>query len=123
MPKPPPKQYPPFEEAVILWECDFPSRPDLLESLLKERIELKATKDAADIREKEINNSLLAFFNANRIPGVKYEGYTVAKKSGNSVNISKESLLKAGVAKEVIEACINRTPWDTVECRMGKGTE
>lgn len=119
MPKNPPKEYTPFEDAMILWECDFPSKPELLESLIKERIALKDIQDTAKEREKEINASLLAFFNANRIPGVKYEGFTIAKKSGVSVNISKESLLKAGVSKETIEACISRTPWDTVECRVG----
>lgn len=115
-----PKQYTAFEEAQILWECDFPSRPELLESLLKERIQNKETKDMLEVREKEINNSLMAFYDNNRIPGVVYDGYTVSKKSGASVNISKEALILEGVSPETIEKCIKRTPWDTVECRKDK---
>ena len=120
MPKKTPVEYPQFEEAQILWECDFPSRPELLESLLKERIWLKQKSDDMKIREKEINNSLLAFFTGNRIPGVKYEGYTISKKSGAAATINREALLKEGVAVEVIDRCISRTPWETVECREGK---
>lgn len=113
-------EYPPFEEVQILWECDFPSKPDLLESLIKERIRLKEGADAIESRVKEINNSLLAFYTNNGLPGVKYEGYTVAKKSGSQTSINREALVLAGVSVEVIDACIKRTPWETVECREDK---
>ena len=120
MSKKPKTEYPPFQEAVILWECDFPSRPDLLESLLKERIANKVEADRLEARDKEINASLPAFYDGNRIPGIVYEGYTVAKKSGAQVTVNREALLKAGVKAEVIEACVKRTPWTTVECREAK---
>ena len=116
----PKKQYPAFQEAQILWECDFPSKPDLLESLIRERIGLKQSIDLLEAREKEINTSLLAFFHNNRIPGVQYEGYTVSVKEGTQVTINREALLLAGAKKEVIDACMKRTPWETVECRKGK---
>ena len=117
----PKKVYPPFEEVQILWECDFPSKPELLESLLKERIENKEEQDKLKEREKEINNSLLAFFTDNRIPGVLYDGYTLSKKAGASATINREALMLEGVKAEVIDKCISRTPWETVECRKGKG--
>ena len=116
----PKKVYPPFEEVQILWECDFPTRPELLESLLKERIENKEEQDKLKEREKEINNSLLAFFTDNRIPGVLYDGYTLSKKAGASATINREALMLEGVKGEVINRCISRTPWETVECRKGK---
>ena len=119
----PKKVYPPFQEVQILWECDFPSRPELLEGLLKRRIHVKNELDRLKEMEKEINNSLLAFFNSNRIPGVMYEGYTVSKKAGASSTINREALLLAGVKSEVIDRCISRTPWETVECRKGKDAE
>ena len=114
------KVYSPFEEAQILWECDFPSKPELLESLTKERIENKTEQDRLKEREKEINTSLLAFFTNNRIPGVVYEGYTLSRKAGVSATINREALILAGVRVEVIDRCIARTPWETVECRKGK---
>ncbi len=117
----PKKQYPPFQDAQILWECDFPSRPELLESLLKERIRNKEEQDTLKAREKEINGSLLAFFNNNRIPGTVYDGYTLSVKAGNTVTLNKEALLLAGVKESVIAACVKSTPWETVECRKGKG--
>lgn len=119
----PKKVYPPFQEAQILWECDFPSKPDLLESLLKERIANKEEQDKLKEREKEINTSLLGFFKNNRIPGVVYEGYTLAKKAGASSTINREALMLAGVKSEVIDQCISRTPWETVECRENKGED
>jgi hypothetical protein len=120
MPKKPKTVYPPFQEAQILWECDFPSKPELLESLLRERIGLKQSIDLLEVREKEINVSLLAFFTNNRIPGTVYEGYTISKKSGASSTINREALMLAGVTAEVIDRCISRTPWETVECRENK---
>ena len=119
----PKKVYPPFQEAQILWECDFPNKPDLLESLLKERIANKEGQDQLKEREKEINASLLGFFKNNRIPGVVYEGYTLAKKAGASATINREALILAGVQSEVIDRCIARTPWETVECRENKGED
>ena len=116
----PKKVYPAFQEAQILWECDFPSKPELLESLLKERIDNKEEQDNLKEREKEINASLLGFFNNNRIPGVVYEGYTLSKKAGVSTTLNREALILAGVKVEVIDRCIARTPWETVECRKGK---
>jgi hypothetical protein len=116
----PKKVYPPFDEAQILWECDFPSKPKLLESLLKERISNKEEQDTLKEREKQINASLLGFFNNNRIPGVVYEGYTLSRKAGASATINREALMLAGVKAEVIDRCIARTPWETVECRKGK---
>ena len=116
----PKKVYPPFEEVQILWECDFPSRPELLESLLKERILNKESQDRLKEREKEINGSLLGFFTGNRIPGVVYEGYTLSKKFGASATINREALILAGVKSEVIDRCISHTPWETVECRENK---
>ena len=117
----PKKVYPPFQEAQILWECDFPNKPYLLESLLKERILNKEEQDTLKAREKEINTSLLGFFTNNRIPGVVYEGYTLSRKAGASATINREALMLAGVKAEVIDRCIARTPWETVECRKGKG--
>lgn len=117
----PKKVYPPFEEAQILWECDLPSRPELLESLIKERIGLQMSVKLLEEREKEINNSLLSFFRNNRIPGVRYDDYTLSVKDGSAATINREALLLAGVKNEVIDACIKRTPWETVECRKGKG--
>lgn len=119
----PKKQYPSFQEAAILWECDFPSKPELFHKLLRERVACKEQGDAIKEREKEINTSLLAFFKNNRIPGVQYEGYTVGVKEGAQVTINREALLLAGVKKEVIDACMKRTPWETVECRKGKESE
>ena len=54
----PKKVYPPFEEVQILWECDFPSRPELLESLLKERIENKEKQDK--LKEREVKEPVSA---------------------------------------------------------------
>ena len=119
----PKKVYPPFEEVQILWECDFPSKPELLEVLLKRRIDVKNELDRLKKLEKEINNSLLAFFTNNRIPGVMYEGYTLSKKSGASATINREALILAGVKSEVIDRCISHTPWETVECRENKGKD
>jgi hypothetical protein len=116
----PKKVYPAFQEVQILWECDFPSRPELLESLLKERIANKEEQDRLKEREREINGSLLAFFSSNRIPGVIYDGYTLSKKSGASSTINREALMLEGVKVEVIDRCISRTPWETVECRENK---
>lgn len=115
-----PKEYMPFEDAQILWELDFPSKPELLESLLKERLQVKADKDRATEREKELNVSLLAFFKNNSLPGVTYEGVTYSRKAGASVTVNKEALMKAGVSAEVIDQCVSKTPWETVECRVGK---
>lgn len=115
-----PKEYMAFEDAQILWELDFPSKPELLESLLKERLQVKLAKDTAEMREKEINNSLLAFLKNNRIDGVVYEGVTYSKKVGAAVTVNKEALMKAGVSAEVIEACVVKTPWEALECRAGK---
>lgn len=119
----PKKVYPAFEEVQILWECDFPSKPELLNKLLRERIACKEQGDAIKEREKEINNSLLAFFTSNRIPGVVYEKYTVLEKEGVSSTINREALILAGVQSEVIDRCVTRTPWKTVECRKNKGKE
>lgn len=119
----PKKVYPAFQEVQILWECNFPSRPELLELLLKERIANKQKQDTLKEREKEINNSLLAFFTDNRIPGVLYDGYTLSKKSGASATINREALMLEGVKAEIIDRCIARTPWETVECRKGKEHE
>ena len=116
----PKKVYPPFEEAQILWECDFPWRPELLESLLKERIANKEEQDILKAKEKVINTALLGFFNNNRIPGVVYEGYTLAEKAGASATVNREALILAGVKAEVIDRCIVHTPWETVECRKNK---
>lgn len=116
----PKKIYPAFQEVQILWECDFPSKPELLAELLNERIANKEEQDLLKEREKEINNSLLAFFAGNRIPGVVYDGYTLSKKAGASSTINREALILAGVASETIDRCISRTPWETVECRKGK---
>lgn len=115
--------YPPFQEAQILWECDFPSKPDLLEGLLSRRIHVKNEQDRLKEMEKEINTSLLAFFTNNRIPGVVYEGYTISKKSGASSTINREALMLAGVTAEIIDRCISRTPWETVECRENRGNK
>jgi hypothetical protein len=87
----PKRVYPEFQEAQILWECDFPSKPELLELLLKERISNKEEQGRLKEREKEINNSLLSFFTNNRIPGVVYERYTLSKKSGVSSTINRGS--------------------------------
>jgi len=116
----PKKVYPAFQEVQILWECDFPSKPYLFQTLILERISNKEEQDRLKEREKEINNSLLAFFTGNRIPGVVYEGYTLSKKAGASVTINREALILAGVQSEVIDRCVSRTPWETVECRKGK---
>ena len=119
----PKKVYPAFQEAQILWECDFPYKPELLESLLKERISNKEEQDTLKAREKEINASLLGFFTGNRIPGVVYGGYTLSKKAGVAATINREALILAGVTVEVIDRCISRTPWETVECRENKDRE
>jgi len=116
----PKKIYPAFQEVQILWECDFPSKPYLLETLILERISNKEEQDRLKEREKEINNSLLSFFNDNRIPGVVYEGYTLSKKSGVSATVNREALILEGVKAETINRCIYRTPWETVECRKDK---
>lgn len=113
----PKKSYPAYQEAQILWECDFPSKPHLLQSLLAERITIKDTVAALEEREGEINRSLLAFFNGNRIPGTVYDGHTIAVKAGVTVTVDKEALALAGVPVETINRCVKRTEWETVECR------
>lgn len=110
-------KYLPFEEAAILWECDFPSRPTLLEELIKERIQNQDSLRRLEDRKEELNVALLAFFKNNRIPGVLYEGFTLAKKIGATVTMNKEKLMLAGVKEEVIKSCQNRKDWETVECR------
>lgn len=120
MPQKPKKSYTPFEDAQILWECDFPNKPELLESLIKERIENQHLQTTLKEREKQINSSILAFFSGNRLDGILYEGYALSKKSGSSSTINREALMLAGVTKEVIDKCISRTPWETVECRLQK---
>lgn len=59
----------------------------------------------------------------DRIPGVVYEGFTLSRKAGSSSTINREALMLEGVTEKVINKCISRTPWETVECRKGKGED
>lgn len=110
----------PFPDAQILWECEFPDKPDLLESLVKERIELKRTLDAGAIRVKAINASILEFFKRNRIASTGYDGFSFYFSSGKKTTVSIKSLVEAGIPIATIKQCAKSTPWETIGVR-GEG--
>jgi len=113
----------PFQDVQILWECEFPQKPEILEELVRERIRLKHDKDHAETRISEINNSLVEFFKRNRISKTEYDGYTFRHSTGNKVTITAKALIEAGVPIATIKSCSTSTPWETIEVRTGKDSE
>jgi hypothetical protein len=108
-------KYADMNTADELWELDFPDKPELFRQLIQERLDLKYTADGIDERIKEINNSLLPFFERNGLPGVKLEdGSLVRRHEGQSVTLNKEALVLAGVPADVIEKCTVRKRFVTV---------
>jgi len=107
----------PFQDAQILWECEFPDKPDLLESLIRERIGHKAAIDLMEGRIKEINISVLEFFKRNRIKSTEYDGFSIYLSAGKKTTVSVKSLVEAGVSVETIKKCAKSTPWETLGVR------
>jgi hypothetical protein len=118
--KEPPK-YLTMDVGEELWELDFPDKPELFRQLIQQRLDLKYEVDAMGERIKEINNSLLPFFERNGMPGVVLsDGSLVRRHEGQSVTLNKEALVLAGVPAEVIEKCTVRTRFVTVMVRGPK---
>jgi hypothetical protein len=110
-----PPKYADMNTADELWELDFPDKPELFRQLINDRLSLKYEIDAMEERIKEINNSLLPFFERNGLPGVKLEdGSLVRRHEGQSVTLNKEALVTAGVPADVIEKCTVRKKFVTV---------
>jgi hypothetical protein len=90
--------------------------------LINDRLSLKYEIDAMEERIKEINGSLLPFFERNNMPGVKLsDGSLVRRHEGQSVTLNKEQLVLAGVSVEVIEKCTVRKKFVTVMVKGPKG--
>jgi hypothetical protein len=117
-----PPKYLDMDTADELWELDFPDRADLFRQLINDRLSLKYEIDAMEERIKEINGSLLPFFERNNMPGVKLsDGSLVRRHEGQSVTLNKEQLVLAGVSVEVIEKCTVRKKFVTVMVKGPKG--
>lgn len=107
-----------------LWELDFPDKPELFRQLIQQRLDLKYEVDAMEERIKEINRSLLPFFERNGMPGVVLsDGSVVRRHEGQSVTLNKEELVLAGVPAETIEKCTVRKRFITVMVRGPKETK
>jgi hypothetical protein len=106
-----------FPDAQILWECEFLDKPDLLESLIRERIGHKAAMDLMGERIKKINTSIMEFFKRNRIKSTEYGGFSVYLSAGKKTTLSVKALVEAGVSIEIIKQCAKSTPWETLGVR------
>lgn len=106
-----------FSDVQILWECEFPDKPGLLESLIREGIGLRASINLTQERIKEINTSVLEFFKRNRIKSTEYEGFSVYLSAGKKTTLSAKALVEAGVPVETIKKCAKSTPWETLGVR------
>lgn len=109
-----------FQDAQLLWECDFPNRPDLLEQLVKERVRLKEEQDSIKEQIDNLNNSLLPFLKRNGLRGFYYGDMVIHVQQGTTVTLDKTKLVEAGVAADLIDRCTNKTPWETVAVRVSK---
>ncbi len=120
-PKADPPKYLDMDTADELWELDFPEKPELFRQLVQQRLDLKYEVDALEERIKEINGSLLPFFERNNMPGVKLEnGALVRRHEGQSATLDKAALVLAGVPVDVIEKCTVRKKFVTVMVRGPK---
>lgn len=116
-----PPKYIDMDMGAELWELDFPEKPELFRQLIQQRIDLKYEVDAMEERIKEINGSILPFFERNGIPGVKLEnGCLVRRHEGQSATLDKSALVLAGVPADVIEKCTVRKKFTTVIVRGPK---
>lgn len=110
-----------IEDAEILWEVDYPNKPDLLRQMFQERIVLKQEQDRTKARIDEINNSLLGFMERQGVDAVKWEDWKLARVAGANVTLDKEALVLAGVPAETIAKCTKRKEFTTVRVTGPKG--
>lgn len=103
-----------MEDGEMLWELDFPEKPELFRQLVEERIHLKSEMDRMKSRIDEINGSILPFFERNKMPGVRMEDWLVRRHEGQSATLDKEALVMNGVPADVIEKCTVRKRFVTI---------